>query len=101
MVFIDAPLHPEYPSAHAILAAVTGTLLQHELGAAPTPVLVTSSPTAKGASRRWPDTESLMHEVAEARILEGIHYRFFTDTGLDMGRRIGRLTASALLPPEH
>ena len=47
--FIDAPMHPEYPSAHSILAGAVGAVLQAEIGAGPMPALTTTSPTAKGA----------------------------------------------------
>ena len=49
----DAPMHPEYPSAHATLAGAVGAVLKAELAGGATPVLVTSSPSAKGATRRW------------------------------------------------
>jgi membrane-associated phospholipid phosphatase len=90
---IDAPLHPEYPSAHAILASAVGTLLEAEVGQRPMPLLATSSPTAKGATRHWTSTGEFVREVANARIYEGIHYRFSTETGVAMGRWIGRLAA--------
>jgi hypothetical protein len=91
---IDAPLHPEFPSAHSILAGAVGTVLEAEVGPGAHPVLSTSSPTAKGAVRRWQRIDDFMQEVANARIWEGIHYRFSTEAGLDMGRRIGALAAA-------
>lgn len=90
--FSEAPMHPEYPSGHAILAGAVGAVLQAEIGAGPSPVLETRSPTAKGATRRWTSVTDFMQEVADARVYEGIHYRFSTDAGLAMGRRIGALS---------
>ena len=43
----DAPMHPEYPSGHAILAGALGAVLEAELGAGSKPILSTSSPSAK------------------------------------------------------
>jgi hypothetical protein len=99
--FIDAPLHPEYPSAHSILAAAVGTVLQAEIGKGPTPVLTTTSPTAKGAARRWTNVDDFMREVANARIYEGIHYRTSTDVGTAMGTQIGGLAVTKLLQIPH
>lgn len=96
---IDTPAHPEYPCAHCILAATVGTALEAELGAGA--VLATSSPTAKGATRRWGSAEGLMQEVADARIYDGVHYRNSTEVGLDMGRRIGELAAARLQQKGH
>lgn len=91
---IDVPGHPEYPSAHAILAGALGTVLQGEVGTGPVPELATSSPTANGATRRWSNVEAFMQEVANARVWEGIHYRTSTDVGLAMGRQVGALAAA-------
>jgi hypothetical protein len=36
-------------------------------------------------------------EVSNARIYAGFHYRFSTDVGKDMGKRIGELTVATKL----
>ena len=99
--FIDAPMHPEYPSAHSILAAAVGTVLKAEIGKGPMPVLTTASPTAKGASRRWTSLDDFTREVGDARIYEGIHYRTSTDVGIAMGKQIGALTVEKFLQIPH
>jgi hypothetical protein len=94
----DAPMHPEYPCAHCILAATLGTVLKAELGDGPVPALATTSPTAKGATRRWTTVDQFMQEVADARVWQGVHYRNSTEVGAAMGRRVGALAAERLLP---
>jgi len=93
----DAPMHPEYPSGHAILAGALGAVLQADLGGSRAPVLSTSSPSAKNAVRRWTSIDAFVKEVADARIYEGIHFRTAVEIGVDMGRRIGRLAADRFL----
>ena len=93
---IDAPLHPEYPSGHSILAATVATVLKSELGTSPTPPLSTSSPTLKGAIRRWTRLDDFVQEVSDARIYGGIHFRAATQDGEAMGQRIGELAATRL-----
>ncbi|MBL0419059.1 vanadium-dependent haloperoxidase [Ramlibacter sp. AW1] len=88
---IDNPAHPEYPSAHSILAGAIGELLEAEVRRGSLPELATSSPSAGGRTRRWPSVDAFMQEVADARVWEGIHYRTSTEVGLAMGRRIGAL----------
>jgi hypothetical protein len=95
--FIDVPMHPEYPSAHSILAGAVGAVLQAEIGAGPMPVLATASPTAKGAVRRWTKVDDFTQEVGNARIYEGVHYRFSAEVGTAMGRRIGELAVLKFL----
>ncbi|MBX9945981.1 MAG: vanadium-dependent haloperoxidase [Reyranella sp.] len=88
---IESPMHPEYPSGHSILAAAVATVLKAEIGNGPTPTLATTSPTAKGATRRWSNLDAFVQEVSDARIFGGIHYRSATDAGAAMGRKIGEL----------
>lgn len=91
---IDNPGHPEYPSAHSILAGVVGELVKAEAGRSPMPELATSSPSANGATRRWKSPDAFMREVADARVWEGIHYRTSTEVGLAMGRQIAALAVA-------
>lgn len=100
--FVDAPLHPEYPSAHSVLAGAVGAALREEVGEGPMPVLSTASPSAKGATRTWTNVDAFMREVGKSRVYAGIHYTFSTDTGLAMGRKIGMLAANrhlGVVPP--
>lgn len=96
---IDAPMHPEYPSGHAILASAVATVLKADIGAGPVPPLATTSPTAKGATRRWASLDDFVREVSDARIYGGIHFRTATEVGVEMGRRIGELAAKRLHTP--
>jgi hypothetical protein len=97
---IDAPMHPEYPSGHAILAAAVGAILKADVGDARMP-LATTSPTAKGATRRWTNVDDFVREVADSRVYAGIHYRTGVDVGATMGKRIGELTVEKFLQMPH
>lgn len=68
--FVEAPMHPEYPSAHSILAGAVGAVLLAELGDGPVPVLSTASPTANGAVRRWTSVDAFIREVSNARVCD-------------------------------
>lgn len=94
--YLDAPMHPEYPSGHAILAGVVGAVVKADVGRSAMPVLTTASPSAKGATRRWNTVEEFVQEVSDSRIYAGIHYRSATETGAAMGRRIGELAAKRM-----
>jgi membrane-associated phospholipid phosphatase len=91
---IDAPLHPEFPSGHAILAGAVGAVLKADVGPGAMPVLATASPTLQHAVRQWNDVDAFVREVADSRIYAGIHYRSAVDAGADTGRRIGELAAA-------
>ena len=70
---------------------MVGAILQAEIGSGAQPVLSTSSATANGALRRWSSVEAFVQEVGNARVYGGVHYRYSTEVGIEMGRRIGTL----------
>lgn len=88
---IDAPMHPEYLSCHSILSSTVATVLKAEVGQDPTPALTTSSPAAKGATRRWSDLDEFVRAVSNARVWGGIHFRSATRAAETMGQLIGEL----------
>jgi hypothetical protein len=90
---IDNPMHPEYPSGHGILAGAVGAVIKADVGSDRMPTLATSSPTAKGATRRWSDPDAFVREVAHSRIYAGIHYRSAVETAVEMGSKIGSMAA--------
>jgi hypothetical protein len=96
MPFIDTPMHPEYPCAHCIVSGSLGAVLEAELAGAPGPKLSSVSPTAAGAVRTWSSVGEFTQEVSLARIYDGVHYRFSTEVGSSMGKKIGELAARRL-----
>jgi PAP2 superfamily len=98
MPLIDTPMHPEYPCAHCISSTAVGTVLASYFGGRPISVTM-KSPTAPGVTRKWERIEDYMQEVNNARIWAGVHYRFSTVVGSDMGRKIGELAMRDYLKP--
>jgi hypothetical protein len=94
---IDAPMHPEYPSAHSTLASSVATVIKADMGTAALPKLATTSPTGKGATRYWSSTDAFVQEVSNARLWGGIHFRSALRAGEAMGQRVGELAARQLL----
>jgi hypothetical protein len=94
--FIDTPMHPEYPCAHCIVSGALGAVLEAEIGSGPTPTLSSASSTAGGAVRTWTTVGDFTKEVAQARIYDGVHYRFSTEVGSAMGKKIGELAAKSV-----
>ncbi|HTG04274.1 MAG TPA: vanadium-dependent haloperoxidase [Bradyrhizobium sp.] len=90
------PMHPEYPCAHCIVAAAIATVLQAVAGDEVDAISLTS-PTAPGVTRKWTRLQDYSDEVSNARIYAGFHYRFSTEVGKDMGKKIGQLTVATQL----
>jgi hypothetical protein len=91
------PMHPEYPCAHCITASAVSTVLQHVVGNEVGEITLTS-PTAAGVTRKWTRLQDYSDEVSSARIYAGFHYRFSTEAGKDMGKKIGDLAVTTLMP---
>jgi hypothetical protein len=96
---ITTPIQPEYPCAHCLIAAIIATVIRIEAGHDALPTLSTTSNTAPGVTRRWTRVEDLEREVSEARIYDGVHYRYSTEVGARMGEQIGALVAAAYRLP--
>jgi PAP2 superfamily len=92
----ETPMHPEYPSAHSGVAVAVAAVIEADVGRGTMPMLSTSSPTAKGATRQWTNLDAFVSEVAEARIYGGIHFRSATNAGAVIGRGVGALAAQRL-----
>jgi PAP2 superfamily len=92
----DTPMHPEYPCAHCITSAAISTVLRNIVGEEFGEFSLTS-PTAPGVTRKWSRLQDYSDEVANARIYAGFHYRFSTEVGKNMGKKIGELTVATQL----
>jgi hypothetical protein len=92
----DTPMHPEYPCAHCITSSAVGAVLTSVLGDN-VPEFSLTSTTLPGVTRKWTRIQDYNEEVALARIYAGFHYRFSTQVGSDMGRKVGELVATTQL----
>jgi hypothetical protein len=90
------PMHPEYPCAHCIVAAAVSTVLENVAGNEVGEITL-ASPTAPGITRKWTRLQDYSDEVSNARVYAGFHYRFSTEVGKDMGKKIGELTVGTQL----
>jgi PAP2 superfamily protein len=96
---VVTPMHPEYPCAHCIHSGAVAAAMEAVLGTAEVPELVMTSATATGVTHRWTNLWTLANEVAEARIWSGLHYRFSTHVGQEMGRSIGQYVVKNMMRP--
>jgi hypothetical protein len=90
------PMHPEYPCAHCIVASAVSNVLKIVVGNEVGEITLTS-PTAPGVTRKWTRLQDYSDEVANARVYAGFHYRFSTEAGKEMGRKIAKLAVGTQL----
>jgi hypothetical protein len=95
---IDAtPMHPEYPCAHCISSGSLAGVVEAVFGTAEMPEVAIESLTLPGVTHRWTNVRAYSDEVSEARMWAGFHYRFSTQVGQDMGRKIGEHVVQNLM----
>ena len=93
------PSHPEYPCAHCIMAGSIASVVESVFGSADVAEVVLTSPTALGVAHRWTNLWAMADEVSQARIWAGFHYRFSTQVGQEMGRKIGQYVVKNIMQP--
>lgn len=72
------PTHPSYVSGHATVSGAAAEILKSYF------------PKESKQIDAWAE------EAAMSRLYGGIHYRFDNDAGLDLGRRVGKLTVAKM-----
>ena len=100
MPLIGTPPHPEYPSAHSCVTPSAGLVLAEVLGTDQIDLTLGSSVTADTMpTRHYATADDLGNEVMEARILGGIHYRFSTLVGAELGRNVAEWALERYFQP--
>jgi hypothetical protein len=82
------PPFPEYVSAHAAACAAMFAVLRHELGdRGPFTFATTTAPQAM-PTRRFVRFDAAALECADSRVRIGWHFRYATNTGLQLGSAV-------------
>jgi hypothetical protein len=84
------PRHPDWPSGHGGVAGAAQDVLTAFLGsAAPDPIDVTS-PNDPGVTHTYRSWAQITREVIDARVWEGVHFRFSDVAGARVGDEVAR-----------
>ena len=84
------PRYPDWLSGHGGVAGAAQQVLTAFLGrSTPAPIDVTS-PTDPGSTHTYQRWSQITHEVIDARVWEGIHFRFSDAVGAQVGREVAR-----------
>jgi hypothetical protein len=83
---LGTPNHPEYPSAHSCITPAGGGVVARFLG---TRWIDFTVPSLTGlGDRHFANVADLEHEVGNARIWGGIHFRSAVDDGVKIGQHV-------------
>jgi hypothetical protein len=82
------PPHPEYPSAHAAGCAASFSILARGFGRDLAFTMETTTAPPGMPTRAFAGFDAAARECADSRVRLGWHFRYATDAGLDLGRRV-------------
>ena len=84
--------HPEYPSGHGFWSTALIDSVASFFGTSEVTWTLTTSkvavPRVEQTSRTYTDLETLKREIFDARIWGGLHWRFSTTVGSEIGERV-------------
>ncbi|WP_020654845.1 vanadium-dependent haloperoxidase [Massilia niastensis] len=87
---LPTPNHPEYPAAHSCTTGTLGELLRLYFGT--DKVTYTFDSTVTGTTRTYTTTGALAEESQLARIYGGMHFRYATTAGAELGKQVANWT---------
>jgi VCPO second helical-bundle domain len=96
------PALPDYPSTHSLLGGAAAEILRRVTGADHFRFCMTSTTSVPAnAERCWESFTEAELENANSRVVVGFHFRFACDTGVEVGRKVGRFAIRHSLRPLH
>ncbi|HEV7641040.1 MAG TPA: vanadium-dependent haloperoxidase [Gaiellaceae bacterium] len=87
---IASPRHPEYPSGHAAFGGTAEVVLRALVSPEPQDAVSASSATDGGAVHSWTSWAAITNETIDARVWEGVHFRFSDEVGAQFGRDVAK-----------
>jgi hypothetical protein len=92
----STPTYPDWPSGHGGYVGAAQAVLTAFLGPwAPQPISLTST-NDPGVTRTYTNWSTISQEVINARVWEGVHFRFSDDAGYWLGTQVAAYDLSRL-----
>lgn len=98
--YIVTPCFPSYGSAHASLSNAARRVLEGIYGPDQHPITLTN-PAVAGVTLQYDTFEQITHDINDARVYGGIHFRFDQDIGAAQGRKVGEYVYGHILQPAN
>ena len=100
--FLTTPPVPDLPSTHNVRGMAAATVLAQAFGRDHVPFSFASSSASRANPvRSYRSFSEAARENADSRVKAGLHFRFATTAGLEMGRQIGQYVSRNALPRQH
>jgi hypothetical protein len=103
---IATPNHPEYPGAHGTISSAMAEVFSEFLGTDDIQINLhgfdaAGPPGNLNAVRHYDTADELRREVVNARLWGGIHYRFSSEAGVQLGRKVAHYSLDHAFRPVH
>jgi hypothetical protein len=92
MPLLATPAHPEYPAAHGCFTSAIAESFAAFFGTKKVTITLTST-IAGTVPHTFTSTDDMVHEITDARVYGGIHYRTSVVRGVVLGRRVAHWVA--------
>jgi hypothetical protein len=96
---LPTPPVQDHPSTHSALGAAAAAVMAGLLGDGTRFAMTSTTALAEDPIRRFDGFSAAARENAESRVLAGLHFRFACESGLELGRRVGRHALANHLRP--
>jgi hypothetical protein len=92
---LTTPNHPEYPAAHGVITSAMAEVFSTFLGTNQIGLDIHGFDPAGSAGnlyavRHYDLPDDLRHEIIDARLWAGLHYRFSSVAGVVLGRKVAK-----------
>jgi hypothetical protein len=98
--YIVTPCFPSYGSAHGSLSNAARKVLERLYGRGHH-FITLSNPAVAGVILQYENFEQITHDINDARVYGGIHFRFDQETGSEQGRQVGAYVYRHILRRAH
>jgi len=98
--FIPTPCFPSYPSNHGSAANAAAAVLRRLYGEAAHSITLTN-PAVPTIVLQYDSFKEITHDISDARVYGGIHFRTDQTAGARLGRAVGRAVYKHNLRPVH
>jgi len=95
------PPFPEYVSAHSAVCASSFEILKRTFGNRSRFTMDSTTAPPEMPTRSFTSFTAAAEECADSRVRLGFHFRYATDQGLRLGRRVARHVLAEHLRPGH
>jgi hypothetical protein len=95
---VPTPNHPEYPAAHGCGSGAVAEAVRRFYGTKKVSFDFTS--TVSGTvPHHYDRTDDLVHEMSDARVWGGMHFRTSTEDGAELGKQVAKYVAKHHFQP--